>query len=156
MLKVQFFLVESISIGKLIRGGRGGESIYRAVKRCYSCGVLPVTGYFYSKRNHYITREERISWLERIFGRGGGGGGDSSLYKPYRYVHAASSGRVLGLFGLKTGTLLVYFALESGMVLKGTRDNMNVFIVSIPNDKNEIEVCDFELHLKIFLVCRLI
>ena len=64
----------------------------------------------------------------------GGGGVDSSLYKPYRYVHAASPGGVLGLFGMKTGTHFLYFALESGIVFKGTRDNMNVFIVSIPNE----------------------
>ena len=65
---------------------------------------------------------------------GGGGGVDSSLYKPHRYVHAASPGGVLGLFGMKTGTHFLYFALESGMVFKGTRDNINVFIVSIPNE----------------------
>ena len=59
----------------------------------------------------------------------GGGGGF-----PYRYVHAASPGGVLGLFGMKTGTHFLYFALESGIVFKGTRDNMNVFIVSIPNE----------------------
>ena len=64
----------------------------------------------------------------------GGGGSDSSLYKPYRYVRAAPSGRVLDLFALRTGTHFVYFALESGMVFKGTRDNINVFIVSIPNE----------------------
>ena len=62
-------------------------------------------------------------------------GRGSSLYKPYRYIRADPSGRVLGLFGLKTDTHFVYFALESGMVFKGTRDNMNVFIVSsIPNE----------------------
>ena len=46
----------------------------------------------------------------------------------------ASPGGVLGLFGMKTGTHFLYFALESGIVFKGTRDNMNVFIVSIPNE----------------------
>ena len=40
----------------------------------------------------------------------------------------------LGPFGLKTGIHFVHFGLESGMVFKGTRESMNVFIVSIPNE----------------------
>ena len=40
----------------------------------------------------------------------------------------------LGPFGLKTGLHFVHFGLESGMVFKGTRESMNVFIVSIPNE----------------------
>ena len=50
-------------------------------------------------------------------------------------VCAAPSGRVLGRFGLKTGILFAYFALESGMVFVGTAECLNVFIISIPNDK---------------------
>ena len=37
-------------------------------------------------------------------------------------------------FGLETGILLAHFGLESGMVFEGTKDCMNVFIVSIPNE----------------------
>ena len=40
----------------------------------------------------------------------------------------------LGLFGLKTGINFVHIGLESGMVFKGTRESMNVFIVSVPNE----------------------
>ena len=57
-----FFLVESISIGKPIRGGRGVDP-YTVLLR----DAIPAV--FYSKGNHYIKREEKISWLERIFGR---------------------------------------------------------------------------------------
>ena len=66
--------------------------------------------------------------------RGSLDGGGSSLFKPYRYVRAAPSGRVLGPFGPKTVIDFVHFGPESGMVFKGTRKSMNVFIVSIPNE----------------------
>ena len=36
------------------------------------------------------------------------------------------------------------------MVFKGTRDNINVLSCQFQMNKNEIEICDFELHLKIF------
>ena len=47
------------------------------------------------------------------------GGGDTPLYKPYRYVPPHRVG-VLRRFGLKTGTHFAYFGLESGMVFEGT------------------------------------
>ena len=40
----------------------------------------------------------------------------------------------LGRFGLKTGIHFAHFGLESGMVLEGTTECMNVFIVAIPNE----------------------
>ena len=46
-------------------------------------------------------------------------GGDTPLYKPYRYVPPHRVG-VLRRFGLKTGTHFAYFGLESGMVVEGT------------------------------------
>ena len=51
--------------------------------------------------------------------RGSLDGGGSSLYKPYRYVRAVPSGRVLGPFGPKTVIHFVLFGPESGMVFKG-------------------------------------
>ena len=38
------------------------------------------------------------------------------------------------LIGLETGILLAHFGLESGMVFEGTKECVNVFIVSIPNE----------------------
>ena len=58
------------------------------------------------------------------------GGRGTVLYKPYRYV-PPPSGRV---FGLKTGIHFAHFGLESGMVIEGTTECMNVLIVSIPNE----------------------
>ena len=65
---------------------------------------------------------------------GVGGGGDRD-YKPYRYVPPK---RVwfLGLFGLKTG---IHSAIiVSGIIGYGFRENygMNVFMLSIPNDRD--------------------
>ena len=60
----------------------------------------------------------------------------------------------MGLFGLKTGIDFANFGLESEMF--STDQCMNVFIVSIPKNKNEIEICEFENHLKKFFVCALI
>ena len=37
-------------------------------------------------------------------------------------------------FGLKTGIHFVHIGLESGMVIEGTTECMNVLIVSIPNE----------------------
>ena len=66
-----------------------------------------------------------------------GGGGGTSLYKPYRYVPPHRVGFLPGVlrpFGLKTGVDFAHFGLESGMVFKGTAvAGTNVFIVSIPN-----------------------
>ena len=133
MLKVQFFfLVESIAIGKPIRGGRGVDP-YTVLLRDAIPAVFYLSQDTSILRGTITLRERRgsLGWRRSL---DGGGGVDSSLYKPYRYVHAASPGGVLGLFGMKMGTHFLYFALESRMVFKGTRDNMNVFIVSIPNE----------------------
>ena len=46
------------------------------------------------------------------------GGGDTPLYKPYRYVSPHRVG-VLRRFGLKTGIDFPHFGLESGMVVEG-------------------------------------
>ena len=80
-----------------------------------------------------ITLRERRGFLrlERIFGRG-------RYVLPYishigTYVPPHLVG-FLGPFGLKTGIHFVHFGLETGMVFKGTRESMNVFIVSIPNE----------------------
>ena len=63
-----------------------------------------------------------------------GGGGGTSLYKPYRYV-LPKGVRFLRRFGLKTGIDFAHFGLEPGMVFKGTAvAGTNVFIVSIPNE----------------------
>ena len=40
----------------------------------------------------------------------------------------------LRLFGQKTGIDFAHFGLESGMVFERTREFMNVFVVSIPNE----------------------
>ena len=47
------------------------------------------------------------------------GGGDTPLYKPYRYVPPQRVG-FLRRFGLKTGTEFAHFSLESGMVFEET------------------------------------
>ena len=63
----------------------------------------------------------------------GGRGRGTLLHKPYRYVPPHRVG-FLRLFGLKTGIHFVHFGLESGMVIEGTTECMNVLIVSIPNE----------------------
>ena len=124
--------MESIAIGKPIRGGRGVDP-YTVLLRDAIPAVFYLSQDTSILRGTITLRERRgsLGWRRSL---DGGGGVDSSLYKPYRYVHAASPGGVLGLFGMKMGTHFLYFALESRMVFKGTRDNMNVFIVSIPNE----------------------
>ena len=49
----------------------------------------------------------------------GGGGGGTSLYKPYRNVPPHRVG-FLRRFALKTGIDFAHFGLESGMVFEGT------------------------------------
>ena len=61
-----------------------------------------------------------------------GGGGGTSLYKPYRNVPPHRVG-FLRRFALKTGIDFAHFGLESGMVFEGTTECMTVLIVSIPN-----------------------
>ena len=61
------------------------------------------------------------------------GGGGTPLYKLYRYVLPQRVGFLRG-FGLKTGTHFDHFGLNRVWFLRGLRDCMNVFIVSIPNE----------------------
>ena len=66
----------------------------------------------------------------------------------------------LGRFGLKTGIHFAHFGLESAMVFEGTTGAFErIFIVSCDQfqmNKNEIGICEFEMHLKKFFVCALI
>ena len=73
-----------------------------------------------------------------------GGGGGTSLYKPYRYVPPQRMW-FGGLFGLKTGIHFAHFGLESGMVFEGTTGVCERIY------SKEIEICTLEMHLKIFL-----
>ena len=50
---------------------------------------------------------------------GGGGGGFTPLYKPYRNVPSQKIG-FLGRFGRKTGIDFAHFGLELGMMYEGT------------------------------------
>ena len=59
--------------------------------------------------------------------------GGIPLYKPCRYVTPHRVG-FLRLFCLKTGIHFAHFGLELAMVFKGTKECMNIFIVSIPNE----------------------
>ena len=63
-----------------------------------------------------------------------------------------------GRFGLKTSIHFAHFGLESGMVFKGTMECINVFIISIPNEKKRKRnnICEFEMDLNNFCVCALI
>ena len=56
----------------------------------------------------------------------------------YRYVPPHRV-RFFHRFGLKTGKHFAHFGLESGMVLEGTTECMNVFIVSTPNERGKKE-----------------
>ena len=56
------------------------------------------------------------------------GGGDTPLYKPYRYVPPHRIG-FLRRFGLKTGLHFVHSGLESEVVFEGIAEGMNVFTV---------------------------
>ena len=153
MLKVQFFLVESISIGKPIRSGRGVDP-YTVLLRDAIPAVFYLLQDTFILRGTITLRERRgsLGWRGSLDGEGG----DSSLYKPYRYVHAASSGRVWAFLAWKrvhTSSILlwspVWFLRELGII-------WTYLSCQFQMNKNEIEICDFELHLKIFLVCRLI
>ena len=55
-------------------------------------------------------------------------------YKPYQYVPPHRVG-FLGRFGLNTGIRFAHFGLESCMVFEGTTGCIDVFIISIPNEK---------------------
>ena len=58
----------------------------------------------------------------------GGGGGNTPLYKPYRYVPPHRI-EFLRRFGLKTGIHFVHSGLESEVVFEGIAEGMNVFTV---------------------------
>ena len=63
----------------------------------------------------------------------------------------------MGLFGLKTGIYFANFGLESGMVFNGTTGVYEcVYRFNSKKNKNEIEMCEIENHLKKFFVCALI
>ena len=51
-------------------------------------------------------------------------------------------------FGLKTGIDFPYFGLEGFWFSRERRECMNVLIVSIPNEKKEREICEFEMDFK--------
>ena len=57
----------------------------------------------------------------------------SPLYKPYRYVPPHWVW-FLHCFGLKTGIHFAHCCQESGIVIKGATQCLNVFTVSIPNE----------------------
>ena len=68
-------------------------------------------------------------------------------------------------FWSEDGYTLSHFGLESGMVFEGTTECINVFIISIANEKEdqrekertkEREICEFETDLNNFSVCALI
>ena len=65
---------------------------------------------------------------------GGGGGWVLPYIRPYGYVSPRREG-FLGRFGLKTDIHFAHFGLELGMVFEGTTECINVFIISIPNEK---------------------
>ena len=64
----------------------------------------------------------------------------------------------LGLFCLKTGIHFAYFGLELGMVFeRSTWAYMNLLLsFQFQINKNEIEICELEMHLKNDFVCALI
>ena len=68
----------------------------------------------------------------------------SATWKPHRVGF-------LRRFGLKTGIHFGHFGPESGMVFEGTTGGMYLFN-SIPNEKEEREICQFEMDLKNFLL----
>ena len=56
-------------------------------------------------------------------------------------------------FGLKTGIDFPYFDLEGFWFLRELRECINVFIVSIPNEKKEREIGEFEMDFKKSFLC---
>ena len=94
-------------------------------------------------------RRQHSPRSEAFFPRGGGGG--NPLYKPYRNV---PSQRVwfLGLFGLKTGIHITHFGLESGMVFEGTTGAYEYNYRFNSKLIRKIEICEFEMHLRKFLL----
>ena len=56
-------------------------------------------------------------------------------------------------FGLKTGVNFVHFGLESDMVLEGTTGAYErIYLFQFQMSKKEVEICEFELRLKIFFL----
>ena len=65
--------------------------------------------------------------------------------------------RYLGLVGLKTSINFAHFGLESGMVFKGTTGAYErILSFQFQMNKNEIEICDFEMHLENCFVSTLL
>ena len=57
-------------------------------------------------------------------------------------------------FGLNMGTHFAHFALESGMVFKGTTGACErIYCFNFQISKNEREICEFEMDLKNVFVC---
>ena len=83
MLKVHFFLVESIAIGKPIRGGRGVDP-YTVLLRDAIPAVFYLSQDTSILRGTITLREKRgsLGWRRSLDGVGGGV--DSSLYKPHQ------------------------------------------------------------------------
>ena len=85
---------------------------------------------------------------ERGQDRGGGGGGEYSLISA---VYAKGCGLWAVLVVWKH---FAHFGLESGMVFKeptGAYMYECIYRFQFLMNKNEIEVCEFEMHLKNFL-----
>ena len=62
----------------------------------------------------------------------------------------------LGRFGLKTGIHFAHFAVESGIVFEGTTESINVFIISIPNEKERKRNMRIRNGFDEFFFCALI
>ena len=85
-------------------------------------------------------------------GQDEGGGGVTPLYKLYRYVLIAPREGFLGLFGLKT---LYPFWSGIGYGFSGNYGSVHEWThisFQFQMSKNEIEICQFEIHLENFLV----
>ena len=121
MLKVQFFLVESIAIGKPIRGGRGVDP-YTVLLRDAIPAVFYLLQYTFILGT-YMPPPQVGFWA----------------FLAWKRVHTSS----ILLWSS------VWFLRELGII-------WTYLSCQFQMNKNEIEICDFELHLKIFLVCRLI
>ena len=81
---------------------------------------------------------------------GRGGGGELQPYISHTGMCRPHRVRCLDRFGLETGLIhFIHFGLESGVVFEGTTESINVFIISIPNEKErkkERETCEFGIR----------
>ena len=78
--------------------------------------------------------------------------GGYSLIKAM-YVCAAPKGNVFAPFWSENGYRLPLFWSGRVLVFAGTKECMNVFILSIPNEKKEREICEFEMDFKKSFLC---